>query len=119
MTTMPPLSNLTNDELYRLTGTLPSARIEALIETAELYEKITGSEAHIIEARGSYPDEGFLYHVIERLNAVAKSVRGDNRQEILSIVSALEQIDQDVTNDAEYGRDELRKALKDIKQGTE
>lgn len=104
------LSNMSNREHFKLHGSLPAEVIEDLIEVAERADEASDIEAHLSEASAQYPGEDFLADVIRRLQIMVKHTRGDNRDEIESLVEDLDEIQTDTTNSADYGRDELKKA---------
>jgi len=111
------ISNLTPKERYRLTGTLDAEQIEELLGVEDKLESISGVDAHVKEAMTQYPEEDFLSGPIARLHELAKSVRGENRQKLLSIIEQLDDIAQCTFNAADYGRSELKEALKAFQQG--
>jgi hypothetical protein len=106
-------TNLTNKEYYRLNGTLSEERIEALLE---IDVNVDGSSpaAYIDEAMGTFPNEDFLEHIIKKVREVAKRVRGDNKDDLDQILLDLEDLQDKVNNDSDYGRSELENALGDI-----
>lgn len=106
--------NYTDKEIFRLTGALPGERLEALLERAEELENAVDIEAHISEALGQYPAEDFLQEPINRLNQLAKRLRGENRAEVTYIIEMLDDIAQCTFNAGEYGKDELHKAKKTL-----
>jgi hypothetical protein len=69
-------------------------------------------DAHVNEACCQFPAEDFLEGVKDRLHELSKRVRGDNKSELMGIIEALDDIAQCTFNAADYGRDELRKAIK-------
>jgi len=105
-------SNMTAAEHLRINGTLPIELAEQLVEYPERLEALEGIDAYMSEAMGQYPEEDFLSDPISRLHALAKRVRGDNRDEVLAIIEQLDDIAQTTFNSADYGRDELRKGIK-------
>jgi hypothetical protein len=103
--------NLSNAEFFRMHETLTPARIEALLDGEMEIVGIKGVGPHIQEGMGQFPAEDFLAGAIERLNNLAKRLRGDNKAELLGCIEALDDIAQTTFNASDYGRDELRKAL--------
>jgi hypothetical protein len=101
---------MTDDEFYRLNGTLSPERIERLLD---LTIHIDGSNPsnYIEEATATFPKEDFLEAVLKKLNRIAKNVRGDNRTDINDVIETLEQLATDTYNTSEYGRSELDNAL--------
>lgn len=108
-------TNLTNAEYYRLNGTLSAERIEELLDLDVAREKVSDPSAYIEEASGCYPAEDFLEHIMKQVRAVAKRVRGENRDDLDQIILDLEDLQTEVNNQSDYGRDELRSALRDVK----
>jgi hypothetical protein len=106
-------TNLTNEEYYRLNGTLSAERIESLLNiTANVDD--SSPAAYIEEAMGTFPKEDFLESVIKKVRAVAKRVRGDNKDDLDQILLDLEDLQSSVNNNSDYGRSELDNALVDV-----
>jgi hypothetical protein len=61
------------------------------------------------DASCGYPDEGFLDRNIGALRAIASKMRGPNRAALDEQISELEELQDEMTRLAEYGRDELQK----------
>lgn len=104
-------ANLTAEEEFRLTGTLSPAKIEELLDTSAEVGYIKGIDAHIEEAMGQFPAEDFLSDTISRLHEFARRLRGQNRSDLLGIIESIDDLAQLTFNAADYGRDELKKAL--------
>lgn len=109
------ISNLSNNEYYRLYGTLSPDRIEALLDKSDQLESLDGIEAHIQEACCQFPAEDFLVPVQDRLRDLAKKLRGDNRQEVLGIIEQLDDINQCQVYATGYAVEELGKVEKALK----
>ena len=109
------MSNLSREEEFRLTGTLRRESIDELLDASSRLEALGGVDAHIEEALAQYPAEDFLEGVKQRLGALMKNVRGANKDELQGIIEALDDIAQTTFYAADYGRDELRKALRTVK----
>lgn len=102
--------NLSNTELFRMNGTLPSERIEGLLDVEAV--DFEGARSHIEEARGQFPEEDALSDVLKELRAVAKAMReSGNKTRLESAIEALEEVEGRIQADTEYGRDELQNAL--------
>lgn len=108
-------SNITAKEEFRLTGTVSGDRLDELLDRSEALDKLEGLDAHIEEAKCQYPAEDFLSGITDRLHELAKRLRGDNRQEVLGIIEALDDIGQTTFYASDYGRSELGKALEIVK----
>lgn len=106
--------NLTHAEQYRINGTLSAEAIESLLDTSEALEKAEGVTSQLSEALGCYPAEDFLASFIEDLHNLSKRLRGDNRDEALRLIESAEDLQQCVFNEGDYGRSELREALKTL-----
>lgn len=102
--------SLTPREHLKLHGALPASQLEDLIDWRERTEDVADSTAYLDEARGQFPAEDFLSGPIERLHAIAKRLRGDNRSDLLAIIESLDDVAQCTFNAADYGRSELDKA---------
>lgn len=107
-------SSLTDQEFFRLHGTLPPERIEPLLHDPHAQIDLAGAVGKIEEGMGQFPEEDFGHDIISRLQALAKFVRGSNREELLSIISAAEDLFQCQFNSSDYGRSELIDAIKCI-----
>ena len=69
-----------------------------------------------------FPDEDFAYPVLKRLREFAEKLKGSNKIECQAIVTALEDLEQEVSGNTDYGRSELRKledALAEYAESTE
>lgn len=109
-------SNMTAEEHLRMNGTLPLDMMEELAGYPAKLEALESVEHYMSETMGQFPAEDFLSDPITRLQALAKRVRGDNRDEVLAIIEQLDDIAQTTFNAADYGRDELRKGIKLFKE---
>lgn len=56
-----------------------------------------------------FPDEDFVSDVLDRLRRLADGLKGPSGTECLGIIADLQNIEQEVANNVEYGREELRK----------
>ena len=73
-----------------------------------------GVNGCIDEAMAQYPAEDFLSAHIDRLHVLSKHLRGNNREELIAIIGAAEDLAQCTFYAAEYGRSELNKAVKRV-----
>lgn len=103
-----------NEELFRVNGTLPANRIEALLECEDKANALENVEAHISEAKGCFVSEDCLHEIIDYMQQLAKHMRGENRTELLRIIECAESLQSELGREGEYGADELRQALKII-----
>ena len=105
-------SSLTNKEYFRMYGTLSPDRIEELLYDPSTEIDLAGAVAKIEEGIRQFPEEDFVYNIIECLQTLAKRLRGANREELLSIINAAEDALQCQFYATEYGRRELIDAIK-------
>lgn len=105
--------NMTPREEFRLNGSLCEQTIESLIERQEDESNldVEGAVVYMEEAKGCFPDEDFLTAVRTEIRTVANRLRGRNKDELLELVEKLGQIESEITQQSEYGQDELKKAL--------
>ena len=109
-------TNMTHAEHFRVNGTLPAERIEALLDIAANEDQFIGNWVDTIqEARGCYVPEDFLQSRISDLHYLAKFLRGANRQSLLEIITAMEDDIREQVQSSEYGADELGKILRACK----
>ena len=109
-------SAMTPAEIYRTNGTLPDKTIEELITAHEKLQAVEGIECNIAETATQFPDEDFLQDIISDLQTLAKRIRGDNKSDLLAIIDNIENLQLSTHNEAEYGRSELKQALKAIEE---
>jgi hypothetical protein len=107
--------NMTPEEEYRLNGVVTGDRLINLLDAATVVESADGACSQCQEALGCFPDEGFMGAEIDELDAFAKTLRGDKRDRFLETVNSMKSKLQDQEQAAEYGADELRKAIKTMK----
>ena len=104
--------NLTNAEAFRIYGTLPADRIEQLIDRTESVnaDTLEGVASDIEEARGCFPDEDFMGALIESLWGLEGNLRGANKETIKRIIEQAEQLNTEICQSAECGREKLTDA---------
>jgi molecular chaperone DnaK (HSP70) len=110
-------SSMTAQEEFRMTGTLSPNRIESLLSVEGRLEALDGLSNHIEEAMSQYPAEDFLSDIESRLHEFAKKLRGQNKEALLGIIESLSDLAQTTFYAADYGRSELKEALKAFKEG--
>jgi hypothetical protein len=100
-----------DDELRRALNADPED-VDAILESAERFRK-QGSPlkmpTHVGDVCSGFPDEDFACHVLKRLRYFADTLKGSSKQECLAIVTVLEDLEQEIAGNVEYGKDELRK----------
>lgn len=101
---------LSDEEYFRVHGTLNVARIGGLLRMAVCVE---GSEAvcpMIQDAIASFPDEDFLEPVITKLKVLWNKIPHQHRGELIRITTELEELRTASQQFAEYGREQLESA---------
>lgn len=113
---MNPSPNLTPEENFRMYGALPSCQVEELLNAQSQLEGIKDIDGNIKDAMAQFPAEDFLAGVITDLASVINGMRKNNAalDSLRAISEKLEDIAQTTFNAADYGRSELRSALKTI-----
>ncbi|MGE8165211.1 hypothetical protein ACQKRQ_34310 [Paraburkholderia sp. NPDC080076] len=104
-------SGLSNAEFYRLNGTMSIDRIEALLDREAAAPDLGGVACDVDEAKAGFPDEDCAAALIERMQKLAKRMRGDTRRELLELVAELETLQTSLANSAEYGCEKLKSAI--------
>lgn len=107
-------SSMSPEETFRMYGSLTRAQVECLLERGTALESVNGIDAHLDEARCQYPAEDFLEGHKESLLDLMENLRGANRETLKGIIENLADIATNTNNSADYGREELDKALKVI-----
>lgn len=105
-------SSYTPRELLRLHGELPFELTERLVDTFDAAEAIKASLTYIEEASYGFAEEGFVEGINIRLASLAKTLRGRNKAELLSIIEHLQQIEVDTVRSGEHGKENLDKFIK-------
>lgn len=100
-------SNYSNEELFNLTGTLPSERIEQIINDGKLSEVIEDCKIKANEASSGFVQEDFLFSQLQQLQNISKNIRGENRKELLSVITQIEDEILKQVRQGEYGKSEL------------
>ena len=105
-------SNMTAREAFNQYGALPETMLETLLDASELKEKACEILPNIEEARGCYPAEDFMQEEITQLSAIVRGMRkSGTKDQLLQCIENLEQLQSLKANEADYGRQELQKAL--------
>ena len=107
-------SILTISEEFQMFGEITGSRAEEAMNAIVMGENVPSIKAHIDEACAMFPDEDFTAEIIIEMRGLAKRIRGENRAEMLQLIEKLEAKNEEVWQAAEYGVDELKKALKVI-----
>lgn len=104
--------NYSNAELFKLSGTLPSDRIETLLDCESKLNLVADYKTKVQEAYYCFISEGFADNELQQLKALCKSLRGNNRSQLENIIESLENTIASEVSNAAYGRDELRDIIK-------
>ena len=110
-------TNLTPQEQFRFNGCLTIETQEMLIDAADRLDAIEGIDAHLSEAKASYPYEDFMVDILASLRSFSKSIDSKTpinaiREAIVCLIEDVETLQDEVNQSSDYGRDELRQALK-------
>lgn len=108
---MQTFSSMTNEELYRILGTLPADRLEQLLDQSAALESARETVACIREAQERYPEEGCLTDIIGDAELLHQKLRGQNRADMDALVTRLYDLESTLQTSTEYGIFELEKAL--------
>lgn len=105
-------SNMSAEECFRIHGFITPEQTQDLLQVAGVVDRIKGAEAHINEAIGSYPDEGFMKPIEEVLIELKNSTRGENRKKIERLLAFIDDFEMQIFYQSEHGQDELKKLRK-------
>lgn len=83
--------NLTNDEYFKLHGTLPLDRIERLLDIEFEYLNLAGIDCHVREIVNQLPDEDFLQEQLTTLRKLSGMLRGENRRLLNTAIADIEE----------------------------
>lgn len=97
-------TNLERELITRLEGFLDLEKDHTKLES-HADELATAAE----DALGQFPEEDFLADAIQRLQDLARSCRGTNREEAQSLAEYLEDLQSTISTAAEYARSNFRK----------
>jgi hypothetical protein len=103
--------NYTHHELERISyiqGTGQAPLYEELDEKESLEERMGDAATHIQEAKGSFPKEDFLQELIDQCRAMSKG--RVTMAEVAEFCKDLEELQDEVSRQTDYGLDELAKA---------
>lgn len=101
---------LTDEEYFRVHGTLNVARIEGLLRMSACVSEGGGLLSQIKEAGASFPDEDFLEPVINMLRKFWNQIPVSHRMDLSHIISELRDVQTATLQSAEYGREQLESA---------
>lgn len=107
-------SNLTNEELFRLTGTLPKERIEELLDKSKV--DVKAALDYISESSRYFPDEGFLSDLSNKIRNIVDDMRkSENKTRLENILAYIDDYEMQIFYESEEGMDLLHKAVKSLK----
>lgn len=109
-----PSPCLTPSENFRLFGQLPQEQLEQLLDQEKRLAQVESVGGHISDAMAQFPAEDFLADILTELRGVKSELRANSKHKgkIANLIEKLDDIAQTTFYAADYGRDELRKALK-------
>jgi hypothetical protein len=110
-------STLTPAEEFKLNGTLSAATQEHLINVYEQSQLDTEGLVNLVhDATQQYPAEDWSCSLLNRLALLKKSLRGNNRETIDSIMDDVAELTQEMFNASEAGLDGLNAAIRLVKE---
>lgn len=101
---------LTDEEYFRVHGTLNVARIEGLLRMAVCVEGSEAVRSKIEDAIASFPDEDFLEPAIGKLKVLWNKIPAQHRGELTRITAELEEVQTATQQSSEYGLEQLESA---------
>jgi len=90
------------------------ARLENAIDALDDMVSMEDVSDTVTEASASYPEEDFLDEIIDRINRLAKNLRGENKEFAESISEDLFELGSEISRAAEYGREKLKELEKNV-----
>lgn len=114
------MGTLTDEEQFRVTGTLTPDRIEPLLDLKQRLGDEAQSSViiHMQEAMAQFPDEDFLETIMGQLTVLTSHLRGSNKDLAVTILEALRVEQETIACATEYAIDEMHKAVT-VLRGTE
>lgn len=103
--------NYTHHELERISYVIGNGQASLYQELAEAEDKEEAADdarSHIQEAKGSFPSEDFLQELIDQCRAMGQG--RVTKAEVLAFCEELEELQDTMARQSEYGLDELVKA---------
>ena len=109
-------SSLSPQETYRMHGKVSRAQLEELLDAQEKAADLDDVKVKVEEGMTQFPAEDFLEGIKNRMFELSKKLRGANKEELQGIIEQLDDIAQCTFNASDYGRSELRDAIKMIEE---
>lgn len=107
--------NMSNEEAFRLFGTLPASRIEILLNSDIDSNTISDAKDILSGINVNYP--GHLTQVLEQeLRELLLHTRGDNRRTVESALDYLEMIEKEILREIRGAREEIDNAIQHLEQ---
>lgn len=109
-------SNLTPQEHYRLTGTLREEDIDKFLamETVDYDDAVSSAITKIEEGMSGLYSEDFLCDLMDDMRNLQKNLRGANREAMTALIAKTESMQQELFNQGDYGRSELKDAITEL-----
>lgn len=102
------LSGMKPEEHYRLHGSLPDNVMQELFDKVSAIDALLELGEAVVEAKGQYPVEDFLSEAINRVCELGRRLKSENRETVRQIAKELDDIQNEVMNSSEYGREKLK-----------
>lgn len=113
-------SGLSPREEFNINGRLSRQTVEQMLDDRDAVDldaaasELDDALTSLKEGGGCFPGEDFLSDLIRDMNALKKSLRGNNRSLLDDMITQTEQLQTEVFQTTEYGRDELDKSQKSL-----
>lgn len=101
---------LTDEEYFKVHGTLNVARIEGLLRMAVCADGSEAVRSKIKDASASFSDEDFLEPVVNMLRKFWNQIPVSYRMDLSHIISELRDVQTATQQSSEYGREQLESA---------
>ena len=106
--------NMTANEHYQVNGTLSDQHIQKLLDVDHILQGVVDCRIEIDDAISSFPEEDFMSNIIDRLtnlkknlSNLKKNLRGDNKEELSSIIDDIEDVVTSTMQSTEHGIEKL------------
>lgn len=107
-------SNYSNNEIFKLTGTLPAKRIEKLLDDEPIISLLSDIEDCLSDAVSAMPGEDCFQDDIKAMTNFAKCLRGDNKEALLNIISKFTDDLSSMLSSVEYAVSEINKYSEEV-----
>lgn len=108
--------SFSDEEVLRMTGTLPTHRIERLIDDSDRLHSFDGMHRQLTEAANQFPAEDFMHEVTASLNDVLKLMKKDSeaRRGLTAALALMGQQLQSQYHSTEHGLGEIESAMRTL-----